>query len=907
MEMSLTDSDWDSSSDSGSSEHEEVEFSYGGRAQNIFSNLEETIGKIDEFLSFERGFMYGDIVRSATEPSGQSGRVINIDMFVNLESTHGKIMKEVDTKRLQKLRSISLSDYVINGPWLGRVDKIVERVSVTLDDGTNYEVLVDGQDKLVAIPPNLLEDSQYSYYPGQRVQVKLAHAPRSTTWLCGTWRGTQVMGTVCTVEAGLVYVDWVASIVMEGDRNLTAPQALQNPESLTLLPCVSHASWQLGDWCILPGSSHCDIAERQTPNVAAYNLNECHKTFQKGFTRNMQNSGLDELFVITKTKMKVAVMWQDGSCSLGVDSQQLLPVGAVNAHDFWPEQFVVEKETCNSKKWGVVKAVNAKEQTVKVQWTIQVEKEATGCVGEVMEEIVSAYELLEHPDFGFCFSDVVVKLLPEGKFDPNADTIVATEAKHLLTESDYSGAYCLSSIGVVTGFKNGSVKVKWANGSTSKVAPCEIWKMERSEYSNSSTVSSEGSVQDLSQKISQSDEASSNHQETGLVKLYSVGESRNENIPECSSFFLPKAAIGFITNLASSLFGYQGSTSVISSHSRCNDSEDQSDSEVLVQETAESYDNSETNSGEVDMTTTMVNIPIEGKGINRTLDSTLLENSRNQVRFRQFDMVNDCSDHHFLSSDKGLAQSQVTKSWVKKVQQEWSNLEANLPNTIYVRVCEERMDLLRAALVGAPGTPYHDGLFFFDIMLPPQYPHEPPMVHYHSGGMRLNPNLYESGRVCLSLLNTWSGSGTEVWNAGSSSILQVLLSFQALVLNEKPYFNEAGYDKQLGRAEGEKNSVSYNENAFLITCKSMISMLRKPPKHFEVLVKDHFTHRAQHVLAACKAYMEGVPVGSSANLQGNSTTNSTGFKIMLSKLYPKLLEAFSEIGVDCVQGIGPEP
>jgi len=104
------------------------------------------------------------------------------------------------------------------------------------------------------------------------------------------------------------------------------------------------------------------------------------------------------------------------------------------------------------------------------------------------------------------------------------------------------------------------------------------------------------------------------------------------------------------------------------------------------------------------------------------------------------------------------------------------------------------------------------------------------MVHYHSGGMRLNPNLYESGRVCLSLLNTWSGSGTEVWNAGSSSILQVLLSFQALVLNEKPYFNEAGYDKQLGRAEGEKNSVSYNENAFLITCKSMISMLRKPPK-----------------------------------------------------------------------------
>lgn len=111
-------------------------------------------------------------------------------------------------------------------------------------------------------------------------------------------------------------------------------------------------------------------------------------------------------------------------------------------------------------------------------------------------------------------------------------------------------------------------------------------------------------------------------------------------------------------------------------------------------------------------------------------------------------------------------------------------------------------------------------IFFFVLQI----------VHYISGGLRVNPNLYESGRVCLSLLNTWTGSGAEVWNPGSSTILQVLLSLQALVLNEKPYFNEAGYDLQMGRAEGEKNSISYNENAFLMTCKSMLYLLQKPPK-----------------------------------------------------------------------------
>jgi ubiquitin-conjugating enzyme E2 O len=90
--------------------------------------------------------------------------------------------------------------------------------------------------------------------------------------------------------------------------------------------------------------------------------------------------------------------------------------------------------------------------------------------------------------------------------------------------------------------------------------------------------------------------------------------------------------------------------------------------------------------------------------------------------------------------------------------------------------------------------------------------------------------LYEEGKVCLSLLNTWTGRGNEVWDPKSSSILQVLVSLQGLVLNSKPYFNEAGYDKQTGTAEGEKNSLSYNENTFLLNCKTMMYLIRKPPK-----------------------------------------------------------------------------
>ena len=86
-------------------------------------------------------------------------------------------------------------------------------------------------------------------------------------------------------------------------------------------------------------------------------------------------------------------------------------------------------------------------------------------------------------------------------------------------------------------------------------------------------------------------------------------------------------------------------------------------------------------------------------------------------------------------------------------------------------------------IVGPDNTPYEDGIFLFDIQLPPAYPATPPSVHYVSFCPdRLNPNLYECGKVCVSLLGTWSGKGTEVWTS-SSSLLQLLISIQGNHVN----------------------------------------------------------------------------------------------------------------------------
>ncbi|KAL3615075.1 hypothetical protein CASFOL_040736 [Castilleja foliolosa] len=73
--MDLLLSDFDSLRESSSSDYQEdSESLYGGRTRSIFSSLEESIEKIDTFLMFERGFLYGDIVCSASDLSGQRER-----------------------------------------------------------------------------------------------------------------------------------------------------------------------------------------------------------------------------------------------------------------------------------------------------------------------------------------------------------------------------------------------------------------------------------------------------------------------------------------------------------------------------------------------------------------------------------------------------------------------------------------------------------------------------------------------------------------------------------------------------------------------------------------------------------------------------------------------------------------
>uniref|UniRef100_A0A7S2RPK1 Ubiquitin-conjugating enzyme E2 Z n=1 Tax=Rhizochromulina marina TaxID=1034831 RepID=A0A7S2RPK1_9STRA len=128
----------------------------------------------------------------------------------------------------------------------------------------------------------------------------------------------------------------------------------------------------------------------------------------------------------------------------------------------------------------------------------------------------------------------------------------------------------------------------------------------------------------------------------------------------------------------------------------------------------------------------------------------------------------------------------------KRIRRDMRSLQEDpLPSIFCVRD-ETYLTVLHALITGPFETPYEGGFFWFVLNCPDDYPNRPPKVKLMTtggGAVRFNPNLYANGKVCLSILGTWSGPG---WSP-VQSLSSVLLSIQSL-MNPKPYHNEPGYE-----------------------------------------------------------------------------------------------------------------
>ena len=141
---------------------------------------------------------------------------------------------------------------------------------------------------------------------------------------------------------------------------------------------------------------------------------------------------------------------------------------------------------------------------------------------------------------------------------------------------------------------------------------------------------------------------------------------------------------------------------------------------------------------------------------------------------------------------------------------------------------EANFYLGEALIQGPAGTPYEGALLQFSFVFPQDYPFSPPRVLFITcdGKTRFHPNLYKEGKVCLSILGTYSGPG---WS-GTQSLSTILLSLLAL-LDENPLAHEPAFERGTLIEEKHKSYADAVEFAMADLMVTTIRLHKNDPEH----------------------------------------------------------------------------
>lgn len=167
------------------------------------------------------------------------------------------------------------------------------------------------------------------------------------------------------------------------------------------------------------------------------------------------------------------------------------------------------------------------------------------------------------------------------------------------------------------------------------------------------------------------------------------------------------------------------------------------------------------------------------------------------------------------------------KSTLMRIMNDIVDFNENKPEGIYLYIDKKDITKQHALIIGPENTPYFGGFFFFEIIYPKDYPKTSPQVKFLTidKKVRFNPNLYEDGKVCLSILGTWQGpSWTPVMN-----IRLVLDSIRSL-LGSFPIQNEPGFENT---KPDDVKSIEYNQ--YLIYHTYKIAILDVVNEKFDIL------------------------------------------------------------------------
>ena len=563
-------------------------------------------------------------------------------------------------------------------------------------------------------------------------------------------------------------------------------------------------------------------------------LHEISRTATMGYDMNV--------FMVKETRLKTTVQWQDGSIS-EQKASSLVPYLDVDGHDVWPGEIVVLKDNesensssdnlppgdtqcyINPEQIGVVQSTDAKERIARVRWfanpmvSIFDDQRSVLLPGSTLGELsnreteVSYYEIVAYPALNKERGDVVL-------IAPNSELLAlhSTQALQLAAPKSYNIQATLDAVNSLIqrttggyaseGFANihnhvfgnqqSQPEIDWLGeivdlgldgfltvrlGALDNVrdikVPVERLIVVPGPYDGSDI----GSFSSLDEDDSDSDSKSSSGgdcdseqviEETveyaGGMRLDSDDDDEMWSTDEDHGSPIPVSA-GDRTYESMDIV----TDNISTTDSTLPDNMDASNS--IIDFKAQAMD-------------TKKDINFESSNsVSLTEISSALQSSSYSNRPQQFVVLDTPPppDHHFFKDSV-----QMSANLMRRIRKEHRILQSSLPDGVWVRSWE-RLDLLRVLIVGPRDTPYELAPFVMDFQFGQDFPNSPPKAYFHSwtkGLGKINPNLYEDGKICLSLLGTWDGSKNEEWSAERSSMLQVVVSLMGLVLVHQPYFSK---------------------------------------------------------------------------------------------------------------------
>jgi ubiquitin-conjugating enzyme E2 O len=760
----------------------------------------------------DRALYVGDVVKRKADDH-ISGTVIGTEAVCTLfpatlfngghitqETTDALSIRAVPADELINVHEYVEGALVVYGDWVGRVENVYDEVAIRL--ANNSVVVVEDPSELEQDDTTLERLSV-----GDTVKTKKGNLRRGR-WRFGAYDPSVApVGTVVETRASEIDVQWLARSI--GARNVAfnadePPATIGRDEfespnfyrydasggTATTLPVSENGvdrSYHVTDVAVGDRVRFKDIAGAAVKYDGTKKLENGLPQGKVTRIARTESLGYDlNVFLVMQTMSRVTVQWQDLSITQDVSSSLLPDPNVEDDDEVWPGEVVFSKENREGdntedttakkpSKVGVVQTVKGRDRIATVRWFKNPSIEFFGpdllppsSTGELHDTIedVSLYDIYSFPGLTRRRGDFVLV---------HPDSIEGVQTPLNVTGPDWFGE--VIDLGL-----DGKLTVRL--GAAKPVVDVKV-PYERVTLAYSTDMADDFGNMD---------------------PLGGDGYTVSTDDDESDDTDFDSASFNEMWIEYEGMDGEQpvGDEGDWSTEDEDDDEDDDGNTDTSMPDLVDISKGVDTSK------TTPEEQPTEESDI--APDDHTEQPTEGPASFLILEEAPP-SSHHYISHS-----SASSPAFMRRIAKEHKILRTSLPPGIFVRTWESRLDLLRVLFIGPNDTPYEYAPFVIDFHLGSSYPQEAPEAYFHSwtnGNGPVNPNLYEDGKICLSLLGTWhTDERNESWSPAKSTLLQVLVSIMGLVLVKEPYYNEAGYDVHRSAPETKLSSALYTERAY---------------------------------------------------------------------------------------------